>query len=108
MAEWNITIENTLEKRKIKFKKKIKMKIFNFLPNLIQKTSVLSDHEDMSFFGNFFEKRNKLYFHLTPNYLQLIFVLDILRLSLLYMWKYFKNQNKNYVFKIRKDCSFCD
>lgn len=32
MAEWNITIENTLEKQKIKFKKKIKMKIFNFLP----------------------------------------------------------------------------
>ena len=28
--------------------------------------------------------------------------------SLLYLWKYFANQNSNYIFMITKDYSFCD
>ena len=53
MVEWNVTIDNIQEKRRIKVEN-MKMEIFNFfykitasLHILITKTSILSDYENI-------------------------------------------------------------
>ena len=53
MVEWNVTIDNIQEKRRIKVEN-MKMEIFNFLYKitaslhiLITKTSILSDYENI-------------------------------------------------------------
>ena len=52
---WNIKVEKTLENRRIKFEKKNKDEIFNFLfkntslRKLITKIPILSDHENIIF-----------------------------------------------------------